>query len=126
MAEAMAERDLMGLVRIRAFQITGCLTCVDAQTRVSPELDETQPRRYLLAAWRGVDLFNRRERAALALTEAIMGSPDARDLTIATYRALEVLGAEPQAVIVHTISRIKLLPPPRCHERPISTSHFRR
>jgi AhpD family alkylhydroperoxidase len=63
--------SLAELVKVRASQINGCDYCEDLHRRealaggVPPGLLD------LLAGWRESDAFSRRERAALALAEAI-------------------------------------------------------
>src|SRR3954471_12975191 len=59
------------LVKVRASQINGCAYCVDMHTRTALEGGETQRRLFALAAWRESPLFDDRERAALALTDAV-------------------------------------------------------
>jgi AhpD family alkylhydroperoxidase len=60
------------LVKIRASQLNGCAFCLDMHTRDARAGGEDQRRLDVLAAWREApDLFDERERAALALTEAV-------------------------------------------------------
>jgi AhpD family alkylhydroperoxidase len=59
------------LVKIRASQLNGCSFCLDLHTREARAAGEREQRLFTLAAWRETPLFNDRERAALALTEAI-------------------------------------------------------
>ena len=62
---------LYELIKIRASQINGCAFCLDMHTRDASKLGESDRRLHLIAAWRDTDLFTERERAALALTEAV-------------------------------------------------------
>jgi AhpD family alkylhydroperoxidase len=59
------------LVNIRVSQINGCAFCIDKHTRDARAAGETEQRIYALSAWRETPFFTRRERAALALAEAI-------------------------------------------------------
>jgi AhpD family alkylhydroperoxidase len=59
------------LVKIRASQINGCAYCLDMHTRDARKLGESERRLYALAAWRESPLFEDRERAAFAFTEAV-------------------------------------------------------
>ncbi|WP_193046835.1 carboxymuconolactone decarboxylase family protein [Mycolicibacterium baixiangningiae] len=60
------------LIKIRASQINGCAFCLDMHTRDARTHGETDQRLALVAAWdEAGDLFTERERAALALTEAV-------------------------------------------------------
>jgi AhpD family alkylhydroperoxidase len=65
------EEPLYELVKIRASQVNGCAFCIDMHTKDARAAGETEQRIYALAAWRETPFFSERERAALALTEAI-------------------------------------------------------
>src|SRR5438270_1471412 len=58
------------LVKIRASQINGCAYCIDMHTYEARRAGESDRRMHALAAWRESPLFDARERAALAVTEA--------------------------------------------------------
>jgi AhpD family alkylhydroperoxidase len=62
---------LQDLVRLRVSQINGCEFCVDLHTRDALAGGEPEHRVHALADWRESPLFDARERAALALAEAI-------------------------------------------------------
>jgi AhpD family alkylhydroperoxidase len=65
------EPALLELVKIRASQINGCAFCLDMHTHDARQAGETDVRMHLLNAWRETAAFTPRERAALALTEAV-------------------------------------------------------
>ena len=65
------ERPLLHLVKLRASQINGCSYCVEMHSREARLDGESEPRLYLVAAWRESPLFDARERAALAWTEKL-------------------------------------------------------
>jgi AhpD family alkylhydroperoxidase len=65
------EKSLTELVKIRASQINGCAFCLHMHTADARKHGETEERLYLLDAWRESPLYNDRERAALAWTEAL-------------------------------------------------------
>lgn len=65
------ERSLLELVKMRASQINGCAFCLDMHGTDARENGEQEHRLYTLPAWRETPWFTARERAALALTEAI-------------------------------------------------------
>ncbi|WAU81772.1 carboxymuconolactone decarboxylase family protein [Streptomyces sp. Qhu-G9] len=69
--DAKLEPELLELVRIRASQINGCAFCIDMHTKDARAQGESEQRVYALNAWREMPFFNQRERAALALTEAV-------------------------------------------------------
>ncbi|MER5833239.1 carboxymuconolactone decarboxylase family protein [Streptomyces sp. NPDC002130] len=76
--DAKLEPELLELVRIRASQINGCAFCLDLHTRDAREQGETERRLHTLNAWRETPFFTERERAALALTEAVTLVHDGR------------------------------------------------
>ena len=59
------------LVRLRASILNGCAYCVDMHTRDARAAGESEQRLYAVAAWPESPLFDERERAALALTDAV-------------------------------------------------------
>ena len=65
------DSHLIELVRIRASQINGCSYCIDYHSRDARRKGETEARIWALGAWRETPFFDERERAALALTEAL-------------------------------------------------------
>ncbi|MEV0974242.1 carboxymuconolactone decarboxylase family protein [Microtetraspora glauca] len=69
--ESGLESSLQELVKIRASQINGCAFCIDMHTQDARAAGETEQRIYALSAWEEAPFFTARERAALALTEAI-------------------------------------------------------
>ena len=65
------EASLLELVKTRASQMNGCAYCIDMHTKDARAAGETEQRLYALSAWREGPFFTPRERAALALTEAL-------------------------------------------------------
>ena len=65
------EPALVELVKMRASQINGCAYCIDMHSKDARAAGETEQRLYALSAWEDTPFFTERERAALALTEAI-------------------------------------------------------
>ena len=66
------EHSLIELVKLRASQINGCGFCVDMHSKDARLEGETEQRLYLVSVWREAPgLYNERERAALAWTEAV-------------------------------------------------------
>ncbi len=59
------------LLRLRASQINQCAFCVRMHTRDALKSGETSDRISVLTAWRESGYFTEKERAALALTEAV-------------------------------------------------------
>jgi AhpD family alkylhydroperoxidase len=69
--ETGLEASLLGLVRLRASLINGCEYCIHVHTAELRKLNETAERIAGLADWRGSEAYTKRERAALAWTEAV-------------------------------------------------------
>jgi AhpD family alkylhydroperoxidase len=59
------------LVEMRASQMNGCAFCLDMHSKDARAAGEDEARLHLLAAWRESPAYSERERAALALTEAM-------------------------------------------------------
>ena len=68
---------LRELLKIRASQINGCAYCIELHTRSARKAGESEQRIYALSAWRESPRFSDRERAALAVTEAVTRIADA-------------------------------------------------
>jgi AhpD family alkylhydroperoxidase len=62
---------LRELVNLRASILNGCAYCIDLHTRIARKAGETEQRLYAVAAWREAPFFDAKERAALALTDAV-------------------------------------------------------
>ncbi|HET8717841.1 MAG TPA: carboxymuconolactone decarboxylase family protein [Nocardioidaceae bacterium] len=71
MVQQAVEPALHELVKIRASQLNGCAFCLDMHTTQARAQGESEQRLHLLSAWRHASAYTERERAALALTEAI-------------------------------------------------------
>jgi AhpD family alkylhydroperoxidase len=67
---------IIHLVEIRASQLNGCAFCLDMHVKEAKIDGERELRLYHIAAWRESPLFEPRERAALAWTEALTKLPD--------------------------------------------------
>lgn len=65
------EPSLLELVKMRASQLNGCAFCIDMHSKDARAGGETEQRLYALSAWAETSFFTERERAALALTEAV-------------------------------------------------------
>jgi AhpD family alkylhydroperoxidase len=63
-------RETLELVHLRASQINGCSTCVDAGVATATKAGISTEKLLTVAAWYENPLFDDAERAALALTEA--------------------------------------------------------
>jgi AhpD family alkylhydroperoxidase len=62
---------LRELVKLRVSILNGCAYCIDMHTKDARKAGESEQRLYAVAAWREAPFFSERERAALALTDAV-------------------------------------------------------
>jgi len=65
------EENILHLIKLRASQINGCAFCLDMHWKDLRAIGESEERLYSLDAWRECELYNERERAALAWCEAL-------------------------------------------------------
>ncbi|MCD9873469.1 carboxymuconolactone decarboxylase family protein [Streptomyces guryensis] len=98
--DAKVEPELLELIRIRASQINGCAFCLDMHTRDARAAGETEQRVYALNAWRETPFFTERERAALALTEAVTLVHDGRVPDEVYAEAAEVFDEQQIAALI--------------------------
>jgi AhpD family alkylhydroperoxidase len=115
--------ELAELIKIRASQMNHCAFCLDMHTRDARKHGVGEQKLDVLAAWEEAgDLFTERERAALALTEAITDLGDghvpdevySRAATVFSERELGQVIA--MAVTINAWNRINVtvrLAPPR-------------
>jgi AhpD family alkylhydroperoxidase len=69
--KAGLDKQLLELVKIRASQINGCAFCVQYHILIAEKLGVPSDKINLVVVWREAPQFSRRERAALAWTEAL-------------------------------------------------------
>ncbi|MPY51241.1 carboxymuconolactone decarboxylase family protein [Streptomyces acidicola] len=98
--DAKVESEILELIRIRASQINGCAFCLDMHTKDARAKGETEQRIYALSAWRETPFFNSRERAALALTEAVTLVHDGHVPDAVYAEAAEVFDDEQIAALI--------------------------
>ena len=111
---AGVEPELLELVRIRASQINGCGFCLDMHTKDARAKGETEQRIFALDAWQETPFYTDRERAALALTEAITLVHDGR-VPDAVYQEAASVFKEDElaaviwaAIVINTYNRIAI------------------
>lgn len=76
LAQSGLDKTLYELIKTRASQINKCAFCINMHTRDALALGEASQRLFLLDAWRETNLYTEKERAVLALTEAITLLPN--------------------------------------------------
>ena len=63
--------DLLEMIKLRASMLNGCAYCVDMHSRNALEAGESTRKLFAVAAWREAPFFDAKERAALALPDAV-------------------------------------------------------
>lgn len=70
---------ILELAHLRASQVNGCSSCVEAGSRSAARAGVTHEQLFAVATWRDSEQFSAAERAALALTEAVTRLSDRAD-----------------------------------------------
>jgi AhpD family alkylhydroperoxidase len=109
------EPELGELIKIRASQINHCAFCLDMHVRDARKHGVSEQKLDVLAAWEEAgNLFSERERAALALTEAIteLGnghvSDDVYARAAAVFSERELAQVIAMAVTINAWNRINV------------------
>lgn len=92
-------KGLVHLLKLRASQINGCSFCVRMHARDAAATGESADRIYLVSAWRESQYFSEKERAALALTEAVTQIADGQVPDAVYAEAAAVLSREEIAAV---------------------------
>lgn len=112
--KASVDHTILELVKLRASIINGCAFCVDMHTRDALANGESSRRLFAVAAWREAPFFDERERAALALTDAVTelgqhGVPDdVWDGALAHWSQQEVAGLVMAIATINVWNRIAI------------------
>ncbi len=102
------EADLLELVKLRASQMNGCAFCLSYHLQLARKLGVTAAKLDLLAAWHDAALYSPRERAALALTEALTRL-DAHGVPDSLYDAVSAVFSESERIgLIAAIGQINL------------------
>lgn len=99
-ADAGLDRILVELVNIRVSQLNACAFCLSLHTSRALRAGETMQRLGVLPAWRDTELFDPRERAALALAEATTLPADPEAQTTAYGIARSVLSEDEISAVI--------------------------
>jgi AhpD family alkylhydroperoxidase len=102
------DRTIRQLVKIRASQINGCAFCLDKHWTDARARGESELRLAQLDAWAESPFFDERDRAALALTEAMTHVSATHVPDDAWDLAAEHFGPEALANLVWAIGAINL------------------
>jgi AhpD family alkylhydroperoxidase len=117
--EAASQRGLslqeVEFIKLRASQINACAFCIDLHAREARKAGIVQQKLDLLPAWRETRLFDDRQRAVLAVAEAVTSLPTTEESDADLSGARSVLGeeafvaAEWVAVTINAFNRISIL-----------------
>ncbi|WP_062204685.1 carboxymuconolactone decarboxylase family protein [Streptomyces sp. NBRC 109706] len=117
--EAALQRGLSAqeveFIKLRASQINACAYCIDLHAREARKVGIAQQKLDLLPAWRETGLFDDRQRAVLAVAEAVTSLPTTEESNADLFGARSVLGeeafvaAEWVAVTINAFNRISIL-----------------
>ena len=117
--EAASQRGLslqeVEFIKLRASQINACAFCMDLHAREARKAGTAQQKLDLLPAWRETQVFDERERAVLAVAEAVTSLPTTDESDADLAGAQSVLGeeafvaAEWVAVTINAFNRISIL-----------------
>src|SRR5687768_4331584 len=100
------ELSLLELVKVRASQINGCAYCIDMHSKDARAAGETEQRLYALSAWRETGFFTDRERAALALTEAVTRISESHGIDAVLDEAAGVFTPEELTRLLYAVIEI--------------------
>lgn len=109
------DAGIKNLADIRASQLNGCAFCLDMHVKQAKLRGERELRLYHLAIWRESPLFSAKEKAALALTEALTrlgdeGVSDALYRTTREYFSDEEIAELAFAIaIINAWNRLQIL-----------------
>jgi AhpD family alkylhydroperoxidase len=102
------------LIKIRASQINGCAYCINLHTREARKLGMSEWKIYLLSAWRESTVFDEKERAVLAWTEALTRVSErgaAHELyaeLVRHFSELEVVGINTAVAMINYWNRVTI------------------
>lgn len=109
------DKTLLILIQIRVSQLNGCAFCINMHTREAKRLGVSETRIYLLDAWHESTLFDERERALLAWTEALSRiathGPPADNLFDALklqFSDREIVGITSAVAMIHYWNRLAI------------------
>ena len=104
--KAGLDRGLIELIRLRASQLNGCAYCVDTHTVDARSAGVSRQRVDLLPVWEDAPVYTAGERAALALTDAVVRLPATHAPASVVREALTVLGEQKTAAVLGLIVSI--------------------
>lgn len=107
-SEIKVEPVLRELVKLRASILNGCAYCIDMHSKRARKAGESEQRLYLVAAWDDAPVFSERERAALALTDAVTRVGETHVPAEVYEKAAELFDSEELAHLIWQIATINV------------------
>lgn len=101
--EVGLDEALRELVNVRVSQINGCTACLASHVPAARKAGLSQKRLDLLPAWRELDAFGTRERAALRLAETLTTLDDVDERAAALADAAACFNSDQLAALEWTI-----------------------
>lgn len=101
--EAGLSEGILELVNVRVSQINGCAACLATHVPAARKAGVSQRRLDLLPAWRELDEFGERERAAPRVAESLTRLDDAEERAAAIAAASEHFDEDQLAALGWTI-----------------------
>ena len=98
--------SLIELINVRVSQINGCGTCLSIHVPAARKAGVPENKLDALPAWRMVDEFTEKEKAALELAETLTLLPKDRDNSRAALPACQVFAEEQVAALEWSIIMI--------------------
>lgn len=109
------DAGLKNLIEIRASQLNRCTFCLDMHVKQATIHGERELRLHHVAVWRESPLFSAREKAALALTEALT-QPGEQGVVESLYREVREYFSEVELaelafaiVVINSWNRLMIL-----------------
>jgi len=106
--EIKVEPVLRELVRLRASILNGCAYCIDMHSKRARKAGESEQRIYMVAAWHDAPFFSERERAALALTDAVTLVAETHVPAEVYEKAAQLFDSEELAHLIWQIATINV------------------
>jgi AhpD family alkylhydroperoxidase len=108
------DESLVHLVKLRVSYMNGCAYCVDMHSKDARARGETEQRIYAVPVWHETPFYTNRERAALALAEAVTrldghGVPDSVfDEARAHFSEAELVNLVMAIATINTWNRLSI------------------
>jgi AhpD family alkylhydroperoxidase len=113
-AKTGLDKHYAHLIAIRASQINGCAYCINMHAREARKAGMSEWKIYLLSAWRESTIFDAKERAVLAWTDALTRASEAPfsresfSVLMKHFSELEIVGINSAVALINFWNRTTL------------------